>query len=435
MIEQFKRHVAQLWPNIANSKSLLALSGGLDSVVLAHLWQSCQWPFEVAHCNFKLRGEESDADAVFVQSLCDLWGVCCHSTAFDTKAYAQQHKLSVQEAARHLRYDYFYGLSEARGLAFILTAHHSNDQFETFLINTLRGTGLKGLTGIPTQNGKIIRPLLPFSKEALTTYAKKHHLEWREDSSNQSSDYLRNALRLKVIPELVHLRPQLLEEFGTTINHLQDAQIMIEAYLKDIQPQLLVKTPTGFKLPLEAWQQVDNPKTYLFYLLSPFGFHQWEDILHLMTAQSGKMVRSDTYQLLKDRACLLLEPKHDNSVSNILIYNQLKPIEFANKLLTIEGVETQELGSAACIYVDADLLNFPLTLRLWQAGDRFQPVGMTGTKKVSKYLKDETVSLFDKSRQYVLCSDEQIVWVVGRRADERFVVNAETKHILKLTLS
>ncbi|MDA0356041.1 MAG: tRNA lysidine(34) synthetase TilS [Bacteroidetes bacterium] len=435
MISQFKAHVTQLWPNIAHQKSLLALSGGLDSVVLAHLWHSCQWPFEVAHCNFKLRGEESDGDAEFVRSLCNSWGITCHATAFDTKTFAHQHKLSTQEAARNLRYDYFNQLSESKGFEHILTAHHKNDQFETFLINTLRGTGLKGLTGIPTQNGKVIRPLLVFSREEVLTYAQENNLKWREDASNQSTHYLRNAIRLKVMPELLALRPHLLEEFGQTLEHLQAAQAMVESHLLTVRPHLIRETSNGFELHLEAWRQVDNQKTYLFYLLSPFGFHQWDDIIQLMEAQSGKIIYSDTHKLLKDRSNIFIEPRRNITTDKLLISNRLDSIKFADNTLSLQAVSSQELSSFSTIYVDADLLEFPLILRLWELGDRFHPTGMTGSKKVSKYLKDELVSMFDKSRQWVLCSGGKIVWLVGRRADERFVVNSRTKNILKLTIT
>ena len=435
MISRFKEQVTHSWPNIVKKKSLLALSGGIDSVVLAHLWRTCQWPFEVAHCNFKLRGEESDGDAEFVQSLCKSWGITCHDTTFDTNAYAVEHKLSTQEAARHLRYDYFNQIAANEEFEYILTAHHKNDQFETFLINTLRGTGLKGLTGIPAQNGKVIRPLLDFSREDILNYARENNLKWREDASNQSTHYLRNAIRLKVMPELLALRPKLLEEFGHTLEHLQGAQALIESHLLNIKPHLIKETLNGFELPIEAWRPLQNKKIYLFYLLSPYGFTQWDDIVLLMEAQSGKVIYSDTHRLLKNRSRLLLELKHDINYYNILIYNKLNTIKFSNQSLNIATIETQELASSTAICVDADLLEFPLTLRLWQPGDRFQPVGMAGTKKVSKYLKDEAVSMFDKSRQWVLCSGEKIVWVLGRRADQRFSVNAKTKHILKITLT
>ena len=433
MINSFKKHVLELWPDVSKRKALLAISGGLDSVVLAHLWHATGWPFELAHCNFSLRGDESDGDENFVRSLASNLGAICHFAVFDTKTHALIHKLSVQEAARQLRYDHFKKLSTQMQCDYILTAHHANDQLETYLINTLRGTGLKGLTGIPAQNNDIIRPLLPFSRDAILAYAQSHQLSWREDSSNQSSDYLRNAIRLKVVPELVSLRPNLISEFQQTLNHLKAAQHMIEAHIEAVRPHLLIKTESGFELPVKEWIKLNHIKTYLFYLLSPFGFHQWDDIAQMFDAQSGKMILAENYKLLKDRSHLLLEPIDQLKDFKILINNNLNIIYFNKYQLTFTTVSKLVLSDARAIYVDADLLKWPLTLRLWESGDRFYPIGMTGSKKVSKYLKDEGVSVFDKARQWVLISQNKIVWIIGRRADDRFKVTGQTRAILKIS--
>jgi tRNA(Ile)-lysidine synthase len=433
VIHTFKTHIEKSLSFLHKSKLLIAISGGLDSVVLTHLCHEAKLNFSLAHCNFNLRGDESDADEEFVLQLAEDLDLEVFIESFDTEIYAKGHKLSTQMAARELRYDWFSSLAQQLGFDYILTAHHADDTFETLLINLTRGTGLDGLTGIPEVNFNIVRPLLPFSREQIETYAKEDRLKWQEDSSNASNKYLRNQLRHEVIPVLKSMNPQVLQNVSTTIENLQNSQQIIEDAIVRIQKKVVTINGDVIKLNIKKLQKLSNPKVYLYELLKDFNFTNWDDVTDLLIAQSGKQVFSETHRLLKDRTHLLLtEHRTQEITETIMISENEKSVETPFGTLFFDEADAIFGKKTNSIFVDKTLLKYPLTLRKWQEGDFFYPLGMKGKKKLSKYFKDEKLSLIDKENVWVLCSEDAIVWVVGLRADERFKVLDSTKNILNI---
>uniref|UniRef100_UPI004049DAF0 tRNA lysidine(34) synthetase TilS n=1 Tax=Gelidibacter sp. TaxID=2018083 RepID=UPI004049DAF0 len=433
MTNTFQNHINKNLPFLHKSKLLIAISGGLDSVVLTHLCKESNLNLSLAHCNFNLRGDESNEDEEFVLQLAEDLDLEVFIESFDTEMYAKEHKLSTQMAARELRYEWFSSLAQQLEFDYILTAHHADDTFETLLINLTRGTGLDGLTGIPEVNFNIVRPLLPFSREQIESYAKENKLKWREDSSNASNKYLRNQLRHEVIPVLKSMQPQVLQNVVTTISNIQNSQQIIEDSIVRIQKKVVTIEADVIKFNIKKLQKLSNPKVYLYELLKDFNFTNWDDVADLLTAQSGKQVFSETHRLLKDRTHLLL-----TEISEVTTNETIHISENDIKLETPFGILFFDEADAIFgrknngVFVDKTLLKYPLTLRKWQEGDFFYPLGMKGKKKLSKYFKDEKLSLIDKENVWVLCSDDAIVWVVGMRADERFKVTNATETILNI---
>ncbi|MFI0431148.1 tRNA lysidine(34) synthetase TilS [Mariniflexile sp. HMF6888] len=436
MIKTFQDHIDSKLPFLKNSALLLAISGGIDSVVLTHLCYKTGLNIALAHCNFNLRGKESDADEDFVLQLADDLELEAFVESFDTEAFAEDEKLSIQMAARTLRYHWFSELTAQLKFDYILTAHHADDNLETFFINLSRGTGLDGLLGIPEVNNNIVRPLLPYSREDIENYAKEYKLKWREDSSNSSTKYLRNKLRHDVIPILKEINPHLLQNFAKTQTFLNDSKFIIEDRISDITNKV-IKLIEGHTVTLniEEIKNLSHPKAYLYELLKNYGFTEWHDVFNLLEAQSGKQIKTNTHRLIKDRDCLLLSEIHkEEDGQTIPVSETDKIVETPFGMLVFDEVDAVLETSKTAVYVDKDLLKFPLTVRKWEKGDVFYPLGMTGKKKLSKYFKDEKFSLLDKENTWLLCSNDVIVWVINKRADNRFRITDTTKHILKVEL-
>jgi tRNA(Ile)-lysidine synthase len=437
MLNKFKTQLDQQFSFLKNEKLLVACSGGMDSVVLTHLLVKTGYDVQLAHCNFSLRGNESDTDSNFVIQLAKNLELTVYTETFETEQFADDQGVSIQMAARLLRYQWFEELSGQLNIKYILTAHHLDDDLETFLINFSRGTGLKGLTGIPGRNQKIIRPLLGFSREEILAFAERQNLNWRDDSTNFSNKYLRNALRLDVIPKWKEASPALLQNYKTTREHLKNSQLLIEDYVTLILTYVAEETEEGFKLSVSKLKKLPNSKALLYELLYPFGFTAWEDIYQLLDAQAGKQIVSKTHVLLKDRDYLILETtpsaKAEIEIRETLIFVDTQSIKTPINL-SFENVNSLEEASSETIFVDSDLLKYPLKLRKWKEADVFHPFGMTGKKKLSKFFKDEKLSLLAKKKIWLLTSDKKIVWVVGLRADNRFKVTSKTNNILKIQL-
>lgn len=441
MLNAFKNHTEEQLPFLKNSRNVIAISGGIDSVVLAHLCQKLDFNFALAHCNFNLRGKESDADEDFVLDLGEQMGVEVFIQNFDTEAYAEENKCSIQMAARELRYDWFSELAKHLKFDYILTAHHADDNLETFLINFTRGTGLNGLTGIPALNDNIARPLLPFSREMIEDYAKSENIEWREDSSNSSRKYLRNKLRHEVVPILKEINPQLLGSFQNTLQHLNDTADIVEESLNAVAKRAIEQIDehhVTFKV--SEFKKVNNPKAYLFEMFKDYGFSEWNDVVDLLDAETGKYVASNTHKLTKHREFLILTSCHTKrwslSVAEVSRSIEVKKdkVETPIGILFFDEADALKNNSRTTIFVDKEKLKYPLELKPWQTGDVFHPIGMKGKKKVSKLLKDEKLTPFEKENTWVLTSENKIVWVVGRRADERFKVTDQTNQILKIEI-
>lgn len=436
MLEEFKYHIDYQLPFLRNGKLLIAISGGVDSVVLAHLCHRLDFDFALAHCNFNLRGEESNADEAFVLELAEHLDVEVFIQNFDTQSYANANKRSIQMAARELRYNWFAELAVQLQFDFVLTAHHADDNLETFLINFTRGTGLNGLTGIPILNDNIARPLLSFSNASIIAYARDNDITWREDSSNASRKYLRNKLRHEVVPILKTINPQLLDSFQNTLENLNDTADIVEESLNAVAKRSIIDIDsTGVSYKVSEFKKVNNAKAYLFGMFSDFGFTQWQDIVDLLDAESGKQVLSHSHRLVKHRETLILTDLPVEAPKTISILSTDTVVEIPTGFLHLSKVDTIITDTKSVIYLDMTTLRFPLAVRVWQEGDTFQPIGMKGKKKVSKYLKDEKLARPVKEQTLVLTSNNTVVWVLGRRADDRFKVTDQTQQILKIALT
>ncbi|BAO77650.1 tRNA lysidine(34) synthetase TilS [Winogradskyella sp. PG-2] len=438
MREAFNHHIKNKLPFLKENRLVIAISGGIDSVVLTYLCKTSNINFALAHCNFNLRGEESNGDEEFVIDLAEQLEVEVFIQSFDTQTYADENKLSIQMAARELRYNWFAELAIQLQFDYILTAHQADDNIETFLINFMRGTGLNGLTGIPIINQNIVRPLLPFSRDELMLYAIHEEINWREDSSNSSRKYLRNKLRHEVIPILKEVNPNLLNNFRKTVDNLGDTFSIVEDSIKLLEKKATIShDKNAITYKISKFKKMNNPKAYMFEIFKGFGFTEWNDLVGLLNAQSGKHVLSNTHRLVKHREHLILTELSSSvhSEESLLVKEINESINIPIGRLKFELVKTITTASKYEIYIDKDKLKFPLELRLWKKGDYFHPLGMKGKKKISKYLKDEKLSLVEKESVWVLTSEGNIVWVIGKRADNRFRVKDKTIDILKIELS
>ncbi|WP_035671466.1 tRNA lysidine(34) synthetase TilS [Flavobacterium sp. 83] len=435
MLQKFQNHLLHNFQFLNGKRLLLATSGGIDSMVMVHLFQQLEYKIGIAHCNFQLRGMESFGDQDFVKEYAVANDIPVFITQFDTKAFAKDYKLSTQVAARELRYNWFYELLETEKFDYIITAHHADDNIETFIINLTRGTGLEGLNGIPEQNENVIRPFLLFSRQEIEAYAKENTIQWREDSSNASDKYLRNKIRHHVVPMLKELNPNFLSSFHKTEIYLQEAQAMVEDAAIIVYQQVAKQKEENIHFDLNKLMKLPNYKSYLYQWLKEFGFSAWDDIYDLVESQSGKQVFSSEFRLLKDRDSLILSPiNFVNEKEEFLIEVNQKEVKIPLNLSFCKVADIS-IVSNKTIFVDATKLQFPLILRHWNEGDVFQPFGMDGkSKKVSKLFKDEKLSLIEKENTWLLCSQNEIIWIVGIRQDNRFRIENDTKNILKIEL-
>ena len=417
-----------------NSRILVAVSAGLDSMVLSDACIKSGLDISLAHCNFNLRGAESDADEEFVLNWAEEQELEVFVQHFKTKTYARENNLSLQMAARELRYDWFNELADQLKFDHILTAHHADDVLETFFINLIRGSGIEGLKGIPERKGKVLRPLLKFSRETVLQYARKNKMKWREDSSNASTKYLRNKIRIELTPVLKSIEPDILVQLAKSQSHLEESSILLADYRSIVHDQVTTVEDGIMKIDIEKLKNFKPLKPYLYLLLSEFGFTQWEDIVELLEAQSGKQVFSMNYRLLKDRQFLMLKPGTEDDFQPLEIHDNMNQLSTPLGYMEINPVKTMGDTRDKTVYLDKDKLKFPLILRKWEEGGFFDPLGMKGRKKVSKFFKDEKLNLFEKENALLLCSGEDVVWIIGRRADDRFKVVPESVNILKIEL-
>jgi tRNA(Ile)-lysidine synthase len=432
VVTAFKKHIAAHFPALADQKILVACSGGLDSIVLLHLLQKIGLTLGVAHCNFKLRGAHSDADLSFVETIAGNLGVPVFTTVFDTKTYAKTQGVSTQVAARELRYQWFYTTATANGYDRIATGHHADDDLETFFINLSRVTGLRGLTGIASNTEQLIRPLLPFSRAQIMQFAKKEELFWREDSSNSTRDYLRNKLRLDVIPAFKGVNKTVLQNFKQTQQHLKESQALLEDYITLVTKLVVSHTDAGFEIDIKQLHSLPNTNSLLFELLYPYGFTDFKAIASILESEVGKKVLSKQYVLHKDRNHLVLTTKEqevDPLVYCIDAKQQSCTIPIKLSFTKVAQVGEHEPHS---LYVDAAKLTYPLKVRAWRLDDVFHPFGMKGKKKLTKFFKDEKLSLISKNSVWVLESGDEIIWVIGLRPDDRYKVTSATNNVLKI---
>lgn len=434
MLANFKKHIDASFPKLAQRKVLVAVSGGVDSVVLARLLHMANIQIGIAHCNFHLRGEASKQDQFFVEKLAKELDCPFYTIDFKTEKEAKLAGESIQLTARKLRYAWFYGVAEQHHYHCIATAHHVNDSLENYVMHSIRGTGLKGLLGVPQQTQKVIRPLLPFSKKDIQQEAEHQHWKWREDASNEKDMYFRNRIRHQVVPLLEQENPNLLDSFRQSLHHLQQANDLLEDYSALLFDQLLTPKGNHYSLAIKKLMATPHPKAVLYQLLHPFGFTDWESVYRLIDAETGKQVCSNTHVLEKNRDQLLIFVKKTTAkYPEIEVKITDKVVKLATSILQFEAVEQIEETAKHIAYLDADKLSFPLLLRLANNEDVFIPLGMKGKKKVNHFLRDEKIPTSIKKQTLVLCSNEAVVWVVNHRINEKFKVTENTNRCLKIS--
>jgi tRNA(Ile)-lysidine synthase len=435
MLSAFQKHIESLGARPAGHKFLLAVSGGIDSMLMAQLFRESGYKFAIAHCNFGLRGIESDADEIFVKDWATRHNIHCHSVHFDTKKHAAKKKISIQMAARELRYHWLNETREKHEFDYIAIAHNSDDVLETFFINLLRGTGIAGLHGIAASQHNIIRPLLCFSRKEIEAYAKTTKLKWREDSSNSTDKYERNKIRHHLIPLLEDINPAARKSIHNTINNLQGVE---QLYLQNIHKKLTeikhIKNGNTL-LSIPHLKKVEMPDLYIYEAIKEHGFNyaQAKEIADVLDSQSGKTFLSSTHRITKDRNNLIVEvltkaspKKHEVNTETMQLSAATFDIDFSVESIT-KGFKPPASPLTACL--DYSRLKFPLTMRKWTKGDKFYPLGMKKPKKVSDFLIDTKVPLPEKDNTWVLLSGNEIAWVIGHRIDERFKVRQGTKKI------
>lgn len=437
MLTAFNTHIKNNFSGLTNQKILLAVSGGVDSMVLADLCLKSDFNISIAHCNFKLRGDESDADERFVLEFAKSNNLTVYSDHFDTADYVERNKLSVQMAARKLRYDFFDKLRNEHLFDAVLTAHHADDNLETFFINLSRGSGLDGLVGIPNKNKYVIRPLLLFTRAQILEYASENKLKWREDSSNASLYYQRNHLRHELMPALKAIYPSIINALQSTQNYLKSSQDLLQNHINAISDEVIEYSNTSEKhYSVSALKNLNPLRSYIFPLFHCYGFTDFDELYNLIDAQTGKQIHSKTHSLLKDRSVLILTKKSLNKKFYQKIEAENSTVRIHEYGISLKLENPIELGVSNhnTLFLDADKVQFPLVLRTWREGDYFYPSGMSGKKKMSKFFKDQKLSLIEKSKVLLLCSNDAVIWVLGMRSDARFLADKKTIKLLKINI-
>lgn len=441
LLESFERYVSDQELFTRDDRILLTVSGGVDSMVMLHLFASCGYTAGVAHCNFQLRGDESDEDEVLVRCEAEKYGLPFYNRRFDTAGEMERTGESMEMAARRLRYAWFDALSREEGYTAIAIAHHADDSIETFFINLLRGTGLRGLTGISTQVGKVVRPLMFASRKEILEYAVLKRIPFREDSSNRSTKYLRNKIRLGLIPRIREINPKFTGLMRRNIARLTDAQLFIDHGIERIRAEAVTSADGIDTIHVD---RIDPafPRGFVIYelLASAYGFKG--DVIDslcraLEKGATGRCFYARERMASIDRGRIVVAPIAPEDPCTVSVGRGTPRSYCGNAVLyyeyrDIDLVEDFDVPPHIA-QVDADRLQFPLTLQRWREGDTFVPFGMTGRKKVSDLLKDEKVCMAEKQRQFVLLSGDEIVWVVGRRIDDRFRITPRTENVLRIT--
>ncbi len=436
MLVQFQKEIRSITGKPEEKKFLLAVSGGIDSVVMAELFGKSKYVFAIAHCNFQLRGDESDGDEAFVKALADKYDVPFQVKHFDTLDHAANHKLSVQMAARDLRYEWLKESAEKNGFDYIVIAHNADDAIETFFINLLRGTGIAGLHGIASTHENIIRPLLPFTRKEIEDYAKKEKIKWREDSSNATDKYERNKIRHHLIPLLKEIAPDASKAIRHTINNLRETELLYRKAIEEKMGKIIASADDKTHISLNGLRKLELPHVYLYEYLKKYGFNhtQVEEMCAALNGQAGKVFLSSAYRITKDRRYFILEKlpsseafkEYSIAKDDSVIKNGVLHLEIAVKDKP-SGYKPFHPSSVGCL--DYGRLKFPLTIRKWEQGDKFYPLGMNKPKKVSDFLIDSKISLADKESIYVLVSGKEIAWVIGHRIDDRYKIGSATKKL------
>jgi len=449
MQSQFEKFIEQKGLFCNSHNILLAVSGGVDSVVMTHLINQSGYSFGIAHCNFQLRGQESDLDETFVQDIAKKYQVDFYCKKFETLEFAEKKKISVQMAARELRYQWFEYLMKEKNYDFVAIAHHLDDQIETFLVNLIRGTGISGLHGIAPVKKKIVRPLMFALRSDIERYASQNTLPYREDSSNVETKYLRNKIRKEILPVLYEINPAYQQVFYDNIEKIKKTESIYREKIKEVFDKVVVKKMNRLFISLKSIRNLTNLSTYLYEWLSLYGFNasSVSDIINTLDEIPGKQFYSETHRLIKDRDYLVLTTKKetDNHGSNQeidhIVRNRIyKNTDGISQPVRIK-IDKYNYSEEYCISEDSmiasfdyEKLKFPLEIRRWEKGDFFYPFGMKQKKKLSDFFTDQKFSLLDKENTWILCSGGDIIWIIGHRIDNRFRLTSSTKKIFKLTI-
>jgi tRNA(Ile)-lysidine synthase len=438
MLGKFLEYINQKNLFEPHQKVLLAVSGGIDSMVLLHLFEKSEFDYGVVHCNFQLRGEESDEDEGFVKNQVLLHGVPFFNICFDTEDYAKMNGISIEMAARELRYNYFEKIRSENHYDFIATAHHQDDLLETFFLNLSRKTGIRGLTGIKEKSGRVIRPLLFASRKEIEDFAQANYIGFREDQTNSEVVYQRNFIRHRILPVFSELNPVFKKNISETIENLRDVEDVFSFFIGKEKNNIITVDGDEISVSIEKLGHFPFPKVLLFEILAPYNFNAnvIQQVFKSLENLPGKQFFSKTHRLVKDRKNLFITPLPEPE--NRIFYVEEDDIElFAPFDLTLgkrsaEGFQIIKNSNVACL--DMEKLEFPLLIRKWKAGDYFQPLGMSGFKKISDFFIDQKIPVHQKENTWLLCSGQKVVWVMGHRIDNRFKISEETREVIKIEI-
>ncbi len=437
--QQFLRFLNQITGDATKFKYLLAVSGGKDSMLLMHLYTTLSLDFEVAHCNFGLRGKESDADQKFVESAGNSSGQVIHTTQFDTEKFAKSQGISTQMAARKLRYEWFEEILNERQIDFLVSAHHLNDSLETILLNLSRGTGISGLTGITPKNNRLIRPLLCFSREEIDKYVADNTIEWREDASNASVKYKRNKIRHEVVPVLKSLNESLLSTFERTNRRLNEFEAWFSERILVFERNFLIENKNGFSIKIADI----NAKGEVFLLkewlnIKGFKQEQIEAMFASNVLQGSKFIAGENTLVIENSSWELVNSADFNSNENTLV--RIEGLgEYISSYGTLQIVEVAfsdglpDFTNAYRVYLNAEKVKFPLSLRLWQKGEKIQPFGMNGQKKISDILIDKKIGLTHKNIPVLIDYTGEIIWLIGLCINHQYRLNDSTSNVLEIS--
>lgn len=439
MVEQFLKFIHEENLFHSSQRILLAVSGGADSMLMLHLFVDAGFPVAVAHCNFGLRGPESDGDEQFVVDYCDQHNLACHTEHFNTSEFALQEGISIEMAARDLRYEWFNNLIERHGYDYLATAHHQDDVIETFLINLSRGSGIKGLSGIQPKSGQIIRPMLFTNRTEILDYCQRMTIGFRTDSSNLETVYKRNLIRQQILPLLEDVNPAFRRNALKTIGNLHETGQLFQQRMSEIKAIVYSEDDQGAMIHIDKLLNLNPLRTILYELIHPFGFQaeQTDDIIDSLRRESGRKFFSDDYRLIKDREFLLISPNSPKQNKVYYIEEDCTKMRIPVHLTIEKFDRTNDFRFSThqqVVDLDLDKLVYPLILRHWKEGEYFQPLGMTGLKKLSDFFIDEKYSIPDKENTWILASSNQLVWIVGKRLDDRFKITSKTKRIVRFRL-
>jgi tRNA(Ile)-lysidine synthase len=432
--QQFLNHIYHHSLCKTTDKILLAISGGVDSMVMLDLFIQAGFTIGVAHCNFGLRGEEAKKDELLVQSTCQQNNIPFYVRRFETAQHAKEQGISIQMAARELRYDFFQTIVSQHHYDFVATAHQLNDVLETVLLNLARGTGMDGLTGVPVKNGNIIRPILFASRKMIAEHAAQQSISWRDDVSNNADDYHRNFIRNRVVTLLHEINPNLENTFSQTLARIKGSVAFAKKYIDEFRNHAVVLQDDEIRIQKPSLLQEPSPEVLLWELIKDFKFNFSQCIEIIERTSSGKRFLTSDFELIVDRELLIIHPLHKRMVVDLLIDQHQTQVERDDEQLFLSRVSpsVQQVKDEGEALLDVRRLTFPLTWRRWRNGDSFKPLGMTGEKKVSDFLIDKKVPVHEKEKVTVIESNGEIVWLVGYRINDDYKITEATTDVLRI---